>query len=196
LREAREVWDQWAVRFDDEADHGLRESNVRAEWGELLLKLLPTESASVLDLGCGTGSLSILAAQAGHSVNGIDCSPEMTRIAEDKAKQLGLKIQFDVGDAANPQVGDSKCEVILCRHVLWTLPEPEMVLKRWTDLVSETGRLILIEGYWGKAGLRAKRLLQMIPAQFTKIEHVNLSENSVLWGKSVSDERYAVKAMR
>ncbi|PPK63132.1 hypothetical protein V5P93_004067 [Actinokineospora auranticolor] len=65
--QTRAFWDQHAATFDDEADHGLRDPVVRAAWAELLLPLIPTGSA-VADLGCGTGSLSVLLAEAGHRV--------------------------------------------------------------------------------------------------------------------------------
>lgn len=42
----------------------------------------------VLDLACGTGSLSILLAQAGYEVLGADCSEDMLCIASEKAMEL------------------------------------------------------------------------------------------------------------
>jgi 2-polyprenyl-3-methyl-5-hydroxy-6-metoxy-1,4-benzoquinol methylase len=195
LQEARDLWDRWADRFDDEADHGLRAADVRAAWSTLLNELLPNASASILDVGCGTGSISVLAAELGHVVHGIDCSPEMIRSARDKASAQGLPIRFEVGDAANPQVGSRKYDVILCRHVLWTLPEIPEVLRRWAELLTEGGRLILIEGFWNGTGSHAGDLLHMIPAQYSVVETNDLSLNSMLWGKQVSDERYVVKAV-
>ena len=48
----------------------------------------------VLDLGCGTGEMSIRLKKAGYSVLGIDISPEMLSIAADKAKEKKLEIHF------------------------------------------------------------------------------------------------------
>ncbi len=50
-------WDAQAAEFDDEPDHGLRDAIVRAAWKRLLLSEMPAAPASVVDLGCGTGSL-------------------------------------------------------------------------------------------------------------------------------------------
>ena len=155
LQEARNTWDQWAERFDDEVDHGLREAEVRSAWSTLLGGLLPDASASILDVGCGTGSISILAAQLGHAVHGIDCSPEMIRRARSKANAQGLPIRFEVGDAANPQVRSRTFDVIVCRHVLWTLPDPPEVLRRWTEPLAETGHSIVLAGFRNGPGLHA-----------------------------------------
>ena len=53
-------WDNQAATFDEQPDHGLRDPHVRAAWEQLLLPRLPPAPAMVADLGCGTGSLSVL----------------------------------------------------------------------------------------------------------------------------------------
>lgn len=49
---------------------------------------------TVLDLACGTGSLSVLLAARGYQVTGADCSAEMLSQAEQKAQQLGPQRPF------------------------------------------------------------------------------------------------------
>ena len=68
-------WNGQAARFDEEPDHGLRDPTVRDAWDRLLSKHLPEPPVDVLDLGCGTGSLTVLLADAGHRVHGVDLSP-------------------------------------------------------------------------------------------------------------------------
>lgn len=52
----------------------------------------------VLDLGCGTGNLTIPLAQRGYELTGVDISREMLAIARTKADALGMEIPFCVGD--------------------------------------------------------------------------------------------------
>ena len=56
----REYWEGQAADFDREADHGLLDPGVRRAWAELILPLIPLPGSEVADLGCGTGSLSVL----------------------------------------------------------------------------------------------------------------------------------------
>ncbi len=52
-------------------------------------------NAQVLDIGCGTGAFSIVAAQRECNVKGIDINPEMLSIAREKIKLLNLgSIEF------------------------------------------------------------------------------------------------------
>ena len=50
----------------------------------------------VLDIGCGTGALTMRAAIRGATVVGMDINPEMMEIAREKGEELGLseKIEF------------------------------------------------------------------------------------------------------
>lgn len=75
------VWDDAATTLDHSADHGLTDPPVRAAWSELLRRALPQAPARVADLGCGTGSIAILAAELGHRVDGVDFSEQMLQKA-------------------------------------------------------------------------------------------------------------------
>ena len=81
----REYWDGQAADFDREADHGLLDPGVRQAWAALILPLIPLPGSEVADLGCGTGSLSLLLAEEGHRVRGLDLSGRMVEAARAKA---------------------------------------------------------------------------------------------------------------
>ena len=79
-------WDAEAAACDEEPDHGLRDPVVRDAWQSLLRSVVPPIPCRVADLGCGTGSLSLLLVEDGHEVDGVDFSPEMLRRADAKAR--------------------------------------------------------------------------------------------------------------
>ncbi len=160
------------------------------------------------DLGCGTGSLSVLLATSGAEVVGVDLSLAMIERAERKARVAGLAVEFHVGDASRPDLPDGSFDVVLSRHLLWTLTDPVAALSRWARLLNPQGRLVLIEGRWfdpsptstdehrlpWDGGVAATQLIAALQPMFDRIDHYPLSEDSALWGKTVTDERYAVVA--
>ncbi|MFJ2604941.1 class I SAM-dependent methyltransferase [Streptomyces sp. NPDC087425] len=188
-------WDALAATFDDEPDHGLRAPGVRRAWAERLAGWLPGRPGEVLDLGCGTGSLSLLASEQGHRVTGVDLAPAMLALA--RAKLAGRDAEFLVGDAAAPPVGERRFDAVLVRHVLWTLPDPAHVLRTWRGLLRPGGRLILVEGVWGTvdpAGIPADQLTALLAPIAPDVRVERLSDDPALWGGPVEDERYAVIA--
>jgi 2-polyprenyl-3-methyl-5-hydroxy-6-metoxy-1,4-benzoquinol methylase len=195
LHESRRLWNAEAASFDNEPDHGLRDPHVLAAWTELLKASLPPNKTDLLDIGCGTGSLSLVFAGLGYNVTGIDFSPEMIAQAEAKALVAGHSITFHVMDAAFPQLPPQQFDVVVCRHLLWTLPEIDQVLQRWIQLLKPGGRLLLIEGYWHtNAGLHAQEIIDALPDSVTGISVQNLSDQADLWGRAVEDERYIIIA--
>lgn len=195
IDESRQIWNAEAAVFDNEPDHGLHDPHILTAWTKLLQTHLPSGKTQVLDIGCGTGSLSVVLAGLGYDVTGIDFAPEMIARAQQKAGTSGYPITFHVMDAAFPQLEPHQFDVIVCRHLLWALPQPDQVLRRWVDLLKPDGRLLLIEGYWfTNAGLHAPQIVDALPSSLTDISVHNLSDQPALWGRAVGDERYVITA--
>lgn len=71
--------------FNGEADYEALYAQVKAR-----LDAHGVASGILADLGCGTGELTLMLAQAGYDMIGIDQSEEMLCVVRDKAEQLGL----------------------------------------------------------------------------------------------------------
>ena len=148
----------------------------------------------MVDLGCGTGSLAVVVAEAGHEVLGVDLSPAMVERAQLKAAIARLPVRFIVGDAADPNLTADTFDVVPVRHATWALPDTGAALRRWAALLEPDGRLIAIEGRWGSGGITAPDLIAGLTPLFDQIDHHSLSDDPDLWGKTIDDERYAVIA--
>lgn len=183
------LWDQEALTFDDEVDHGLTTPQARSAWRDLLTASLPPNPARLADLGCGTASLTELLANEGYAVDGVDFSPAMVERALAKTAALP-GVSITLGDAADPPLEPGRYDAVLCRHVLWALPDPSASLRRWCDLLTPGGALLLVEGNWSTgAGLTADAASALV-AEVRDHHDVTVLSDPNLWGRSITDERY------
>ena len=81
----------------------------------------------VLDLGCGTGTLAIMAKQAqpGAEVTGLDADPEMLKVAHNKAAQAALAIKFDEGMTFDLPYPDASFDRVLSSIMIHHLKTPD-----------------------------------------------------------------------
>lgn len=195
LGERIAAWDAEAGTYDGPADHGLTDPAVRSAWRDLLAAALPPAPARVADLGCGTGTLTLLLAELGFSVDGIDFSPAMVARARAKlASAVGVTVSE--GDAFDPDLTASTYDAVLCRHVLWAMPDPAAALSRWVALLRPGGRLVLVEGSWSTgAGLTARQSVDLV-AGAGLAPRLTLLDDPALWDGPTGDERYLVTATR
>lgn len=188
------AWSRLAPKYDEDADHGLTREDVRAAWRRCLRAWLPTAPSDIADLGCGTGSLALLAAEDDHRVSGVDFADAMLERAREKAADAGLKIRFLAGDAASPPLLTQAFDVVLVRHVLWALPEPAEAVREWSTLLRPGGRFVLIEGSWSTgAGLQDHTVTGLLAPHATEISTEKLTDPT-LWGGEIDDDRYVVRA--
>lgn len=188
------AWDAEAETFDEPADHGLRDPAVRTAWRELLLARMPSAPAHVADLGSGTGTLSVLLAEAGYTVDGVDFSPRM--VEEARRKAAGSRgLRFIRADAYDPPLPKASYDVVLCRHVLWAMPDPGVALARWLRLLKATGRIVLVEGRWSTGGgLSAEQTVDLLERAGRTASLTRLSD-PVYWGRTITDDRYLVSSL-
>ena len=83
-------WNRRAPGFDADFGHSIRTAAERAAWDRILdLVVGGRGTLDALDVGCGTGFLSLELAGRGHRVTGIDFAPQMLAEARKKAAAQG-----------------------------------------------------------------------------------------------------------
>jgi ubiquinone/menaquinone biosynthesis C-methylase UbiE len=147
----RDWWNADADVYDRAPSHAASDPVEAAAWRAALEDALPAPRAGVLDVGAGTGAMSLLAAELGHEVTALDLAPAMLAQARSKAEARGLEMTFAVGRAEEPPAGPF--DAVMERHVLWTSTNPVETLRAWRAVVRPGGRLALFEGVWGRTDL-------------------------------------------
>src|SRR5437763_9718238 len=139
-------WNRRAAGFDADFGHSIRTAAERAAWDRILDVVLGGRaSLDALDVGCGTGLLSLELAGRGHRVSGIDFAPQMLAEARKKAAAQRLAVRFEEGDAEQLPFTAASFDLVMTRHVLWTLPHPEQALDEWIRVLRPGGRLAVMD---------------------------------------------------
>lgn len=94
---------------------------------DLLAQMGDLNGKSILDVGCGTGSLSILIKQKypAADVTGLDGDSQILEIARSKANKDGLEIRFEQGMSFDLPYPDSSFDVVLTSFMLHHLDRDE-----------------------------------------------------------------------
>jgi len=105
----------------------------------------------VLDLGCGSGWLSVYLARQGFEVVGVDVSAQAIYLANTWAAQEDLKISFDVGDVAALKYADGSFDAVVANSIFehFPLKQAGEMSAKVHDLLKNKGTFI---GCFDKVG--------------------------------------------
>jgi len=108
------------------------------------------EGESVLDVGCGTGTLAIAAKyRVGNlgKATGVDASPEMIGRAKKKARKNGVEVDFQTAAAERLPFQDAAFDVVLSTVMLHHLPHDVRVLciREIRRVLKPGGRFLAID---------------------------------------------------
>jgi len=118
----------------------------------------------ILDVGAGTGFLSNILSEMGLDVTGVDLSRGMLTQAKE-----GMRPRRSNGDSSsNPDHSDksqrgydlcqgdaeglpfqsSSFDLVVSRHLLWTLPHPARAIAEWKRILRPGGMMLAVDGNW------------------------------------------------
>lgn len=105
----------------------------------------------ILDVGCGTGNLTLLAKRmAGPSgmVGGIDPAAEMIEVARRKAEKAGVEVRFFTGVAEQLHIPGDHLDLVLSSLMVHHLPGQELKSRAFAEMLrvlKPGGRLLIVD---------------------------------------------------
>jgi 2-polyprenyl-3-methyl-5-hydroxy-6-metoxy-1,4-benzoquinol methylase len=120
-------------------------------WRALCLGLIRLiRGQRILDLGCGNGRLSILLAQSGNAVIGIDNSEEQIRLARSNpaataAPSPGGSLEFHQAPMESTGLPDASFDTVILSQSLHHAAKPKEALAESRRLLAAGGRILILD---------------------------------------------------
>ena len=112
---------------------------------------------TVLDVGCGTGECTFQLAKEypKAEILGVELNLDHVRRATERCREFGARVKIVQGDAFALDVPAQSMDLVVCRHLLQSIPNPEKVVAQcqktlvsggWLHLLLEDYTMIHMEG--------------------------------------------------
>lgn len=116
-----------------------------------------------LDLACGTGAVAERAASTGAAVTGLDLAPALVETAKERAAELGLEIEYIVGDCEKLELADGSFDAVSSTCGVMFAPDHEAVARELGRVTAPGGRIALAN--WTPTGSVVDLFRIMAPFQ-------------------------------
>lgn len=141
--EIRDYWSDRAAIFDRDPGHRIADGAEMAAWEALFRAHLgPGNERRLLDLASGTGEIARLCRRMGFAVTGLDWAEPMLA----KARAKLPEVRFLQADAERTMLPDASFDVIVTRHLVWTLVDPAAAFAEWHRVLAPGGQLLVVDG--------------------------------------------------
>lgn len=140
-----DMFDNIAPRYD--LLNRLLSMRVDTIWRrKLVRKAVEVNPATILDVACGTGDLSILLAKkTSAKVDGVDLSAGMVEVGRRKINQAGLQIDLTVGDAEKLPYQTASFEVVTCAFGVRNFENLQAGIEEMKRVLKPGGRMLILE---------------------------------------------------
>lgn len=145
---------------------------------------------TVLDLGCGTGENSIVLLRKGARVIGVDISPDLVAIAQERLRGASPEASIAVGDAYNSGLPDESVDVVFCVALIHHL-DIKLVRDEMWRILRPGGAVILKEPI--RLSELYERVRSLLPARDDISEYEHPLTRTEL---AMMAEHFGVEGMR
>jgi ubiquinone/menaquinone biosynthesis C-methylase UbiE len=138
----RRFWERVANQYDSWISSSFPDQYT--VYNEVLTDHLAPEDR-VLEIGTGTGKITMPLAESANHIVGVDISPGMIAVAEEKRRAAGIdNIEFHVADAYGLPFEEGSFDKVIAVNVLQILKEPERVVAEAVRVLRPGGEFLNI----------------------------------------------------
>lgn len=101
------------------------------------------QKLSIADIGCGAGVMSLMWAQEGHKVHGLDVNEALLALARQRATAAGLDIAFSLGSATSLPWANESMDVCIAPELLEHVVEWKACLTEFARILKPNGVLFI-----------------------------------------------------
>ena len=136
----------------------LRGRAERSEFAGLIDRAIPGD-ARIVEIGCGTGQMSLYLARAHRIVIGADLTRASLKLGADAARRFGLsQVQFIETDLHHPGLRAGVFDVVYSSGVLHHTPDPSAAFANIVRLARPGGMIVVgVYNTFARMPLRARR---------------------------------------
>jgi ubiquinone/menaquinone biosynthesis C-methylase UbiE len=142
-----ETTQKWFNKWSNEYDQTLGNQKRHLQMLDLAVEMSKVKAGEhVLDIGCGTGILSLKFLEAANcTVHGIDLAEDMLGIFEDKIKKLNLtnRVTIKQGDAVNLEFEDSTFDIVASTVTLHHIKDKQQIINKIYRILKPKGRFVI-----------------------------------------------------
>lgn len=151
-------FDRLALFSKDGWDHN-------SHYGDYLLKHVPQDCESALEIGCGTGAFARLMAKRARRVLALDLSPQMIQLARERSREYA-NIDFQVANVLEWKFPAGQFDCVASIATLHHLPLEEMLTKMKSALKAN-GTLLVLDLFQGEGLPDVLRSALAVPVNAT-----------------------------
>jgi SAM-dependent methyltransferase len=134
-RAARATW------ATGDYDAMMRQERLYGVGERLVARIGVSAGDSVLDVCCGTGNAAIPAAETGAQVTGVDLTPSMLHVAQRRAREAGVTVEWIEGDVEELPFDDASFDVVLSAFGCMFAPRHEVAAEEMARVLRPGGSL-------------------------------------------------------